>query len=717
MRAVRRSSRVLGRSYRNRSVSRNSNTFSSSSITSSYRFPTESTTSHEYSFNSSLISLKSSSNLVLKRFYAAGNPANPNPPSTEPPKPTNSYASLTNDPTKIRNIAIIAHVDHGKTSMVDMLLVHSGTLATHEKSARGDRVMDSNALEQERGITIVAKQTAVEYNGHLINIVDTPGHGDFGGEVERILTMIDGVVLLVDASEGVMPQTKFVLGKALARGLKVIVCLNKMDKPHIRADDVETEIFDLFTALNATNEQLDYVTLYSSARDGWAVRDLANDQKDSVAPILDVILEQVSPPKEIGAPTDPFKMLVTSLGNDSHMGKVLSGKIQSGVIRKGDTVKILSVDGRVVQREGKVLKIIGTRGLGEVLLDEARGGNIVGLCGLPTGTVTNTVCTTTVNEPLKAIPIDPPVISMLFGINDSPLAGKEGKKATSEMLFKRLKYELDQNVTLQMVETGRDGLYEIRGRGGLQLSILAENLRREGFELSVYPPKVLMKDGGKLEPIEEVTIDVDKGLAGSVVERLSLRLGKIEGVKWAGGDGDKGAVSRIVCTIPARTLIGFRSELNEISKGEAQMNQSFKEYAKHKGEMNAAVVRGGKGALISSTGGKVTNYALQGLDGKGTLFIEAGDEVYEGMVIGECTKSGDLTVNPCKLKHVTNVRSVVKEDFYRLQPKKVMPLEEMITYIAEDEVLEVTPKSLRIRKLVMKEQDRLRIQKNKKKDK
>jgi GTP-binding protein len=618
------------------------------------------------SFISSSSAMRSSIKINNKRFYTT----------------SSDSKAIFNE--KIRNVAIIAHVDHGKTSLVDKLLTQSGSAAF-----KGERVMDSNALEQERGITILAKQTSVQYKDYTINIVDTPGHGDFGGEVERIMNMVDGVVMLVDATEGPMTQTKYVLSKALANKLKPIVVLNKMDRDTIRVDQVENELFDLFVALEATDEQLDYVTLYASARQGWAVRK-RTDPKENMIPLFEAILEQVPPPRI--DPDAPFAMLVTNLEYDMHLGRLLIGRIRSGSVRPNDVLHGLSREGKELE-QSKVLKLLGRRGLERIPLPEGRPGDIVGIAGFSACSVTDTICAPAISVPIPANPIDPPVLSIVISVNDSPLAGREGTKLNSSQLRQRLMRELESNVTIQVVDIGREASLEVRGRGELQLSILIENMRREGFELSISPPKVIYKheQGEVLEPIEEVTLDVASEYSGTIMERLALRKGELQEMKQ---DGTK---SRIIFYCPSRSLVGFRSELNQMCRGSVVLNHLFHSYAPFKGEVETAR----KGALVSNAAGTTTTYALAALEARGVLFVGPGVDVYMGMIVGENAKKGDMDVNPVRAKQLSNMRTTLKEEAVRLTPPRIITLEEAITYIAEDELVEVTPGHVRLRKEVL----------------
>ncbi|GAM20911.1 hypothetical protein SAMD00019534_040860, partial [Acytostelium subglobosum LB1] len=584
---------------------------------------------------------------------------------------------------KIRNVAIIAHVDHGKTSLVDQLLRQSGTL--NDQST--ERVMDSNALEKERGITIMAKCTSLSYRDHKLNIVDTPGHGDFGGEVERVLSMVDGVVLLVDATEGPMAQTKFVLSKALQAGLRPIVVINKMDRTTIRVDEVESEIFDLFATLGANDDQLNYPTLYASARQGWAVKSRGDDQK-TILPLLDTIIDYVHKPDV--KLDSPFSMLVTNLESDPFVGRIVTGKVYSGKVKVGTPLKVMTNTGALVEA-GKVTKIFARRGVERLILDEGAAGDIIGIAGFPTATVTNSLADETVTEPIYATPIDPPVLAMFFEVNNSPFAGKEGTQLTSLKIKQRLAKELESNVSMQVTLQG-EGSFEVKGRGELQLGILLENMRREGFEVAVSQPRVVFKKdpetGGTLEPQEEVIIDVDAEYSGQVIEKLSKRKGDMIEMKSSMGK------ARLVFLVPSRGLIGLRAELINDTKGTGVFNHLFHSYIPHKGPMDNTE----KGALISMSEGVTSAFSLSSLEDRGILFVAPATPVYAGMIIGEHSKMNDLDVNPVKTKHLTNMRTTVKEEGIKLSPPRTLKLEEAIACVKDDELIEITPKSIRLRK-------------------
>ena len=590
----------------------------------------------------------------------------------------------------MRNIAIIAHVDHGKTTLVDGLLRQSGTFRDNQKVA--ECVMDSNDLERERGITILSKCTSVNWNGTHINIVDKPGHADFGGEVERILSMVDGVVLLVDSSEGPMPQTKFVLGKALKLGLRPIVVINKADKADARVDEVLDEIFDLFVSLNANDQQLDFPVLYASGRNGWAVKEMTDEKKD-LSPLFQLILDYVPEPScDLNA---PFSMLATTLEANKFIGRLLTGKIQTGTLHVNDTVKVLNGENQELERV-RISKILAYRGLERVALEEAHAGDIVAVAGIVKGTVADTICALDVNQSIKAQPIDPPTLAMTFSINDSPLAGREGDKVTSRMIWDRLCKEAEGNIALKISRTDSSDSFEVAGRGELQLGVLIETMRREGFELSISRPRVLMKrdeNGQLLEPFEEVVVDVDEEFSGTVVEKLGQR--KAELVEMI--PSQIGNKVRLIFNAPSRGLIGYHSEFLTDTRGTGIMNRIFKDYEPYKGEIDSRR----NGVLISSENGTAIAYSLWKLQDRGPMFIDANVPVYVGMIIGEHTKSNDLEVNPTKSKQLTNIRAAGKDEAIDLIPPRKLSLEQALSYIQEDELLEVTPKTLRLRKRIL----------------
>ncbi len=598
----------------------------------------------------------------------------------------------------LRNIAIIAHVDHGKTTLVDELLKQSGLFRDNE--AVSERAMDSNDLERERGITILAKATSVEWKGTRINIVDTPGHADFGGEVERILSMVDGVVLLVDAAEGPMPQTKFVTSKALAAGLRPIVVLNKVDKPDAEPDRALDECFDLFANLGADNDQLDFPAMYASGRSGWADMELDGPRKDLTA-LFDLIVEHVPAPKQVDAKNEPFRMLSTTLGSDPFIGRILTGRVESGQLKTGETIKALSLSGELVE-SFRVTKVLAFRGLSQQPIDVAEAGDIVSLAGMSKATVSDTLCAPSVNEPIPAQPIDPPTISVTFGINDSPLAGRDGKKVQSRVIRDRLMKEAESNVAIKITDTPGGEAFEVAGRGELQMGVLIENMRREGFELSISRPQVLFReeDGQRLEPIEEVTIDVDDDYTGAVVEKLTgARRGELVEMKPAGA-----GKTRIIAHVPSRGLIGYHGEFLTDTRGTGVLNRVFHDWAPHKG----AIPGRRAGVLISMENGTSVAYALWNLEERGKMMIGAQEPVYQGMIIGEHSRDNDLEVNPLKGKKLTNVRASGNDEAVRLTTPMRLSLEEAIAYIDTDELVEVTPNAIRLRKVHLDPHERKR---------
>ncbi len=587
----------------------------------------------------------------------------------------------------LRNIAIIAHVDHGKTTLVDELLKQSGSFRTNQAVA--ERAMDSNDLERERGITILAKCTSVEYEGDRINIVDTPGHADFGGEVERILSMVDGVVLLVDAAEGPMPQTKFVTSKALALGLKPIVVLNKVDKNDAEPDRALDEVFDLFANLGASDEQLDFPVLYASGRSGWASESL-DGARDSLIPLFKLVMAHVSPPEQIKHASEPFRMLATTLGSDPFIGRILTGRVETGTLKTGANIKALSVDGSEIERF-RVTKILAFRGLSQQPIDEAQAGDIVALAGMSKATVADTLCDVAVTDALEAQPIDPPTITVTFGINTSPLAGRDGKKVQSRVIRDRLMREAESNVAIKIGDTPGGEAFEVAGRGELQMGVLIETMRREGFELSISRPRVLFREeGGKtLEPMEEVTIDVDEQYSGVVVEKLAQRKGDVVEMKSAGA-----GKTRIIAHAPARGLIGYHGEFLTDTRGTGVMNRVFHDWAEFRGAIQGRRA----GVLIAMNQGDSVPFALFNLEDRGKLFIGSGEQVYEGMIIGEHSRGNDLEVNPLKGKKLTNIRASGKDEAVVLTTPIRMSLEQAIAYIDDDELVEVTPNHIRLRK-------------------
>jgi len=600
----------------------------------------------------------------------------------------------------LRNIAIIAHVDHGKTTLVDELLKQSG--AFREGQQVSERAMDSNALERERGITILAKSTSVEWKGTRINIVDTPGHADFGGEVERILSMVDGVVLLVDAAEGPMPQTKFVTSKALNLGLRPIVVLNKVDKPDAEPDRAHDEVFDLFAALGADDAQLDFPMLYASGRDGWAATEL-DGARENLGPLFDLVVAHVPPPRQAERDDAPFRMLATTLEADPFLGRILTGRIEAGTAKPGLTVRALSREGQEVERF-RISKVLAFRGLGRQPIEAAVAGDIVALAGMAKATVSDTLCDPSVTEPIPAQPIDPPTITVTFGINDSPLAGRDGSKVQSRVIRERLMREAESNVAIRVADTPGGEAFEVSGRGELQMGVLIENMRREGFELSISRPRVVFReiDGERHEPLEEVTIDVDEDYSGVVVEKLNLRKGELADMRTT--DAGK---TRIVAIVPSRGLIGYHGEFLTDTRGTGVMNRVFHSWAPYKGAIGGRV----RGVLISMEDGESVAYSLFNLEDRGRLFIGGGEKVYQGMIIGEHSRDNDLEVNPLKGKQLTNIRAAGKDEAIKLTPPARMSLEQAIAYIDDDELVEVTPKAIRLRKRFLDPHERKRAAK------
>ena len=602
----------------------------------------------------------------------------------------------------LRNIAIIAHVDHGKTTLVDQLLKQSGSFRENQRVA--ERAMDSNDLEKERGITILAKATSVDWKDYRINIVDTPGHADFGGEVERILSMVDSAIVLVDAAEGPMPQTKFVVGKALKVGLKPIVVINKIDRPDARHVEVVNEVFDLFAALDATDEQLDFPILYGSGRDGWVSENPEGPKDQELAPLFDLIV------KHVPAPTvhpGPFRMIGTLLEANPFLGRIITGRIESGSLKSNQPVKVLSNDGSLVET-GRISKILAFRGLERQPIEEAQAGDIVAIAGLSKGTVADTFCDPAVTEPLHAQPIDPPTVTMSFIVNDSPLAGTEGDKVTSRVIRDRLMREAEGNVALKIEESSEKDSYYVSGRGELQLAVLIETMRREGFELAVSRPRVVMQQGENgelLEPIEEVVIDVDEEHAGVVVQKMSERKAEMVELRPSGGNRQ-----RIVFHAPTRGLIGYQSELLTDTRGTAVMNRLFHDYQPYKGELPGRT----NGVLISNDQGESVAFAMWNLEDRGPMVIDAGVKVYQGMIIGIHSRDNDLEVNVLKGKKLTNIRAAGKDDAVKLTPPIRMTLERALAWIQDDELVEVTPKTIRLRKLYLDPNERKRFEKSSK---
>jgi len=587
---------------------------------------------------------------------------------------------------QLRNIAIIAHVDHGKTTLVDALLKQSGAFRDNQKVE--SQAMDSNDLERERGITILAKCTSILWRDTRINIVDTPGHADFGGEVERILNMVDGVVVLVDASEGPLPQTKFVVSKALKQGLRPIVAINKIDRPDERHDAVLNEIFDLFASLDATDEQLDFPIVYGSGRDGWMAADPKGPKVD-LTPLFELIVQHVPPPT---AEDGPFRMLATTLEADPFLGRILTGRIRSGSVKPNQGIKALSRDGRLIETT-RVTKVLAFRGLERTAVDVAEAGDIVAIAGITEATVADTLCDPAIDTPIPAQPIDPPTLAMHFRINDGPFAGQEGDKVQSRVIRDRLMKEAERNVAIRITDIADSDSYEVAGRGELQLGILIENMRREGFELTVSRPKVVMRTdeatGQKLEPIEEVIIDVDEQHSGVVVKGLSERRGELLEMRPSGGGR-----TRLVFHVPTRGLIGYQGELLTDTRGTAVMNRLFHAYAPQKGDIQGRR----NGVLISNGVGEATAYSLFYLQERGHMMIDPQVRVYEGMIIGEHSRDNDLIVNVIQGKKLSNVRAAGKDDALILTPPMRLTLERAMSYIQDDELVEITPKSIRLRK-------------------
>lgn len=599
------------------------------------------------------------------------------------------------DPKNIRNIAIIAHVDHGKTTLIDSILAQSGSFRENEKVE--ERVMDSNDLEKERGITILAKCTSINWDGTRINIIDTPGHADFGGEVERVLSMCDGVILLNDAAEGPLPQTKFVLGKALKLGMRPVVMINKIDRADARPDEVLNEVFDLFASLDATDEQLDFPVLYASGRDGWCTTDLENGARDNLHPLLELVLDHVPAP-DVDT-TAPFTMLSTLLGADSYLGRTLTGKIYSGVAKVNMPVKAISLDGKTVETF-RLTKLFSYNGVDRVPVEQAVAGDIVCIAGMVKTSVADTICDPSVTVPVPSDPVDPPTMAVTITVNDSPYAGQEGKKLTSTMIRDRLFAEAETNVAIRVSETDGKDAFELAGRGELQLGVLIETMRREGFEMTVSRPRVLMKkdeDGKPTEPYEEVTVDVDDEFSGAVVEKMTQRKAELSDMRPSGVGR-----TRIIFRAPSRSLIGYQSQFLTDTRGTGLMNRIFDSYGPFKGDI------GGRrnGALISNGTGEAVAYAIFNLQDRGIMMVDHQEKVYEGMIIGEHNRDNDLEVNILKGKQLTNVRASGTDEAVKITAPKRMTLEEMIAYINDDELVEVTPENLRLRKVFLKEHER-----------
>ncbi|MEP2981341.1 MAG: translational GTPase TypA [Lentilitoribacter sp.] len=599
---------------------------------------------------------------------------------------------------KMRNIAIIAHVDHGKTTLVDEMMKQSSTFRDGQQTE--ERMMDSNDLERERGITILAKATSIEWEGLRINIVDTPGHADFGGEVERILNMVDGAIVLVDAAEGPMPQTKFVVGKALKVGLKPIVAINKVDRSDARAEEVVDEVFDLFASLDATDEQLDFPILYGSGRSGWMNSELDGDQSEGLQPMFKLISEHVAEPT---VEEGPFSMIGTILEANNFLGRIITGRINSGSIKPNQAVKVLHADGKTLET-GRISKILAFRGMERVTLDEAHAGDIVAIAGLSKGTVADTFCDPSINTPMVAQPIDPPTVTMSFIVNDSPLAGTEGDKVTSRVIRDRLFKEAEGNVALKIEEADDKDSFYVSGRGELQLAVLIETMRREGFEIAVSRPRVVMKeeDGQKLEPVEEVVIDVDEEYSGVIVQKMSERKGDMIELRSSGGTRQ-----RLVFHAPTRGLIGYQSELMTDTRGTAIMNRLFHAYEPYKGPIGGR----NNGVLISQEQGESVAYAMFNLEDRGPFIIGSGEKVYAGMIVGIHNRPNDLEINILKGKKLTNMRASGKDEAVKLTTPIRMTLERALSWIQDDELMEVTPKNIRLRKLYLDTHERKRFEK------
>src|SRR3974390_2480367 len=601
----------------------------------------------------------------------------------------------------LRNVAIIAQRDHGKTTLVDRLLQQSG--AYRENQRVTERAMDSNVLERERGITILAKVTSVVWKDVRINIVDTPGHADFGGEVERILNMVDGALVCVDAAEGPLPQTKFVVSKALKMGLKPIVVINKVDRSDARPTEVANAVFDLFAALDATEEQLDFPILYGSAKQGWMASSAEGPKDQGMAPLFDLVIRHVAPP---AVEEGPFRMLGTILEANPYLGRIITGRIFSGSVKPNQGVKVLDRNGELVE-EGRITKVLAFRGLERAPIDEGLAGDIVAIAGLPEAFVSHTLCAPEVTEPLPAQPIDPPTLTMTFHINDSPLAGTEGDKVQSRVIRDRLLREAEGNVTLRISESAEKDSMEVAGRGELQLGILIETMRREGFELSVSRPKVLFQSGPAgemLEPIEEVVIDVDEQHAGVVVQKLAGRKGEMIERRRSGGER-----VRLTFYDPTPGVIGYHGELLTDTRGTAVMNRLFHAYGPHRGEISGRR----NGVLISTDQGEAGAYPMWNLEERGARIIEPGWKVYRGMIVGEHTRGNDLEVNVLKGKKLTNIRTHAKDEAIRLTPPIRMTLEKALAYIEDDELVEATPKSFPLRKKLLDPNERKKDERRK----
>ena len=601
---------------------------------------------------------------------------------------------------ELRNIAIIAHVDHGKTTLIDSIMKQTGMFRDNQQV--DERLMDSGDLEKERGITILAKPTSIMWKDVRINIIDTPGHADFGGEVERVLQMADGVILLTDAAEGPMPQTKFVLGKALALGLKPIVIINKIDRPDGRPTEVVDEVFDLFVALDANDEQLDFPILYAAGRDGWCVKEL-EDERVNLHPLLDVVLDHVQQPQV--EHDKPFAMLATLLDSDPYLGRCLIGRVAQGSAKVNDSVKAIGLDGKSIET-GRLTKLLTFKGTERVIVDKVQAGDIICIAGLTKTSVADTICEPSVTEPLASTPIDPPTMSVTITVNDSPFGGREGKKVTSTVIRERLLAEAETNVAITFSENDQKDAFEIGGRGELQIGVLIETMRREGFELIVSRPRVLYKtdeSGSRLEPIEEVIIDVDEEYVSAVVDGMNQRKGSMLDMRAAGA-----GKTRIIFHAPSRGLIGYQNRFLTETRGTGVMNRLFHSYDFYKGDVSGRK----SGALISTDTGTAVAYAIFNLQDRGTMFISHQTPVYQGMIVGEHTRDNDLEINVLKGKQLTNVRASGTDEAVKLVTPRVMSLEQMMAYINEDELLEVTPQSLRLRKKFLDPIERKRHRKS-----
>jgi GTP-binding protein len=599
--------------------------------------------------------------------------------------------------TNLRNIAIIAHVDHGKTTLIDSMLRQTGSFRSNQQMA--ERVMDSNALEKERGITILAKCTSISLDDVRFNIIDTPGHADFGGEVERVLSMVDGALLLVDAAEGPMPQTKFVLSKALNLGLKPIVVINKVDRPDARITEVHNEVFDLFAALDANEQQLDFPVVFASGRAGWASND-ADVKGEDLQPLFEVMKQHVPSPQV--DTTLPFTMLATILEADPYLGRVLTGKVYSGIAKVNMPVKALNLKGEILE-QARLTKIFAFRGIERVPIESAEAGDIIAVAGMVNATVADTICDLAATQPIASTTIDPPTMSMTISVNDSPLAGTEGTKVTSRIIRDRLLREAESNVAIRVTESKDSDAFEVGGRGELQLGVLVETMRREGFELSISRPRMLYQQdpvtGEKLEPLEEVLIDVDDEYTGVIVEKLSMRKGELIDMRPSGG-----GKTRVKFLVPSRCLIGYQSSFLTDTRGTGVMSRLFYGYTPYKGDIEGRK----KGVLISTENGAAVAYALWYIEERGVLFVNPNEKVYVGMILGEHSRDNDLEVNPLRSKQLSNIRTTSKDEAIRLTPPKIMTLEEAISYIDEDELVEVTPSSIRLRKRLLNSNDRKR---------